>query len=162
MTDLRDNSSDSQSAVILQMEKKLNPQAFWRRLWTQDKFCTISTAQYWDWLTYIDVRFSKLNNEGRLLDWVGGPQDEGTILLAITRDEWTILGSPYLRMGTYIPIDGTYCEVSNPRMDVEIPSRHDNRYLPRHSGSKLAKTKQDFSRINGSARSPRHLPKKNT
>jgi hypothetical protein len=28
---------------------------FWRRLWKQDKFCTISTAQYWDWLTYIDV-----------------------------------------------------------------------------------------------------------
>ncbi len=27
------SSSDTQSLVIIEMEKKLNPQAFWRRLW---------------------------------------------------------------------------------------------------------------------------------
>lgn len=48
--------SDSQSQVILTLERKLNPQAFWRRLWKQDQFCKITTAQYWDWLTYLDVR----------------------------------------------------------------------------------------------------------
>ena len=58
MTDqvLNASQSDSQTRVILEMERKLNPAVFWRRLWKQDKFCTISTAQYWDWLTYIDVR----------------------------------------------------------------------------------------------------------
>jgi len=54
MTD--QSNSDSQSRVILEMERKLNPQVFWRRLWKHDKFCTITTAQYWDWLTYIDVK----------------------------------------------------------------------------------------------------------
>ncbi len=48
-------SSDSQTRVILEMERKLNPTVFWRRFRKQDKFCTISTAQYWDWLTFIDV-----------------------------------------------------------------------------------------------------------
>lgn len=52
---LTGSSSDSQSRVILEMERKLNPQVFWRRFRKSDKFCTISTAQYWDWLTYIDV-----------------------------------------------------------------------------------------------------------
>ena len=55
MTDKLQSGSDSQSAVILQMEKKLNPSAYWRRLWSKDKYCSISTAQYWDWLTFIDV-----------------------------------------------------------------------------------------------------------
>jgi hypothetical protein len=56
MTDqLKQSSSDSQTVMIMQMERKLNPTAFWRRLWANDKYCTISTAQYWDWLTYIDV-----------------------------------------------------------------------------------------------------------
>ncbi len=62
MTDRLTLSSDSQTRVILEMERKLNPQVFWRRLWKRDKFCTISTAQYWDWLTYIDVKsLFKLN-----------------------------------------------------------------------------------------------------
>jgi hypothetical protein len=49
------NESDSQSTVIMEMERKLNPSAFWRRFWKHDKYCAITTAQYWDWLTYIDV-----------------------------------------------------------------------------------------------------------
>jgi hypothetical protein len=49
------NESDSQSAVIMEMERKLNPTAFWRRFWKHDRYCGITTAQYWDWLTYIDV-----------------------------------------------------------------------------------------------------------
>ena len=55
MTDQLTSSSDSQSRVILEMERKLNSDVFWRRLWKKDKFCAITTAQYWDWLTYIDV-----------------------------------------------------------------------------------------------------------
>ena len=46
------------------MEKKLNPVAFWRRLRRQDKYCTISTNQYWDWLTYIDVYEINNNSAG--------------------------------------------------------------------------------------------------
>ena len=57
MTDQLRTASDSQSKVILDMERKLNPSAYWRRLWGKDKYSTISTAQYWDWLTYLDVCF---------------------------------------------------------------------------------------------------------
>ena len=53
------NSTDNQSEVILEMERKLNPTAFWRRLRKNDKYCRITTAQYWDWLTYIDVSTHK-------------------------------------------------------------------------------------------------------
>ena len=60
MTDQLTAASDSQSRVILEMERKLNSQVFWRRLWKRDKFCTISTSQYWDWLTYIDVSSLKI------------------------------------------------------------------------------------------------------
>jgi len=49
------SSSDTQSMMIMQMEKKLNPTAYWRRFWKTDKYCKITTAQYWDWLPYIDV-----------------------------------------------------------------------------------------------------------
>ena len=62
---LRQEPSDSQTSVILEMEKKLNPFVFWRRMWKTDRFCTLSSNQYWDWLTYIDVRFSS-HRLGRL------------------------------------------------------------------------------------------------
>lgn len=47
--------SDNQSAVILEMERKLNPTSFWRRFRKQDQYTSITTIQYWDWLTYLDV-----------------------------------------------------------------------------------------------------------
>lgn len=53
------SSTDNQSEVILEMERKLNPTAFWRRLRKNDKYARITTAQYWDWLTYIDVSTCK-------------------------------------------------------------------------------------------------------
>ena len=59
MTDhLKLNNSNSQSAVILEMERKLNSNVFYRRFWKTDKFCKLSTGQYWDWLTYLDVRIT--------------------------------------------------------------------------------------------------------
>lgn len=42
------------STMILSMERTLNKAWFLRRS-EKDAFCTMSTAQYWDWLTYIDV-----------------------------------------------------------------------------------------------------------
>ncbi len=48
-------ASDNQTLMILEMERKLNPVIFWRRLMGKDKYCRITTSQYWDWLTYIDV-----------------------------------------------------------------------------------------------------------
>ena len=48
-------TNDHKSQVIMLMEKKLNPKAYWRRFWKHDKYCGLSTNQYWDWLTYIDV-----------------------------------------------------------------------------------------------------------
>ena len=46
--------SDDKSLMIMEMEKKFNPGWFFRRLRPRDDYCTLSIAQYWDWLTYID------------------------------------------------------------------------------------------------------------
>jgi len=49
---------ESRTNMIYEMEKKLNPTWFARRLRKHDSYATLSTTQYWDWLTYIDVRTS--------------------------------------------------------------------------------------------------------
>lgn len=53
--------------MILEMEKKLNRAAYLRRFWKRDKYCTLSTTQFWDWLTYIDVSISSLFNFAEFL-----------------------------------------------------------------------------------------------
>ena len=48
---------ERQSLLIMSMEKKLNPNshALYKYFNRADKkVCRISTAQYWDWLTYLD------------------------------------------------------------------------------------------------------------
>ena len=40
--------------MIISMERTLNSAWFWRRHSAHQNHCTLSTAQYWDWLTYID------------------------------------------------------------------------------------------------------------
>ena len=42
------------TSIVYQMERKLNPVNFYRRLSKNSQFCRISTSYYWDWLTYID------------------------------------------------------------------------------------------------------------
>ena len=41
--------------MILSMEKTLNSAWFLRRNQAKDNYCTLSTGQYWDLLTYVDV-----------------------------------------------------------------------------------------------------------
>ena len=41
--------------MILSMEKTLNSAWFSRRQQAKDNYCTLSTGQYWDLLTYVDV-----------------------------------------------------------------------------------------------------------
>lgn len=53
MSQAQDNVSD-QSLMIVNMERKLNASWFSRRT-EKDKFCKISTTQFWDWLVYVDV-----------------------------------------------------------------------------------------------------------
>ena len=43
------------SSMIMSMERTLNSSWFNRRSETRGNYCTLSTSQYWDWLTYIDV-----------------------------------------------------------------------------------------------------------
>lgn len=50
------NPAESRTNMIMEMERKLNSSWFKRRLQAKDNFCTLTTAQYWDWLVYIDVR----------------------------------------------------------------------------------------------------------
>ena len=42
----------------MSMEQKLNPTWFQKRGTAHKNYCTLSTSQYWDWLTYIDVSFA--------------------------------------------------------------------------------------------------------
>ena len=50
------NTFDNRTAMIFEMEKKLNPSWF-SRYSKKDAYASISTAQYWDWITFIDVRY---------------------------------------------------------------------------------------------------------
>ena len=53
----REEARESQSLMIMQMEKKLNPSSWiWYKMANkQDQnVAKISISQYWDWLTYID------------------------------------------------------------------------------------------------------------
>ena len=58
---MQGNDSDNKSHMIIEMESKLNAGWFLRRT-KKDKLCTITTSQYWDWLTYIDVRSLHFNH----------------------------------------------------------------------------------------------------
>ena len=55
VNDIQFSEEDLRSMMIWDMEKILNPTWFGQRLNKTDQYCTLSTAQYWDWLTYIDV-----------------------------------------------------------------------------------------------------------
>ena len=46
--------STSRNNMIMHMEKTLNP-VWFERHDKKDEYCTLTTAQYWDWLVYIDV-----------------------------------------------------------------------------------------------------------
>ena len=54
-SDIEFSEQDQRSMMITDMERILNPSWFLRRLTNKDEYCTLSTSQYWDWLTYIDV-----------------------------------------------------------------------------------------------------------
>ena len=46
---------NERSSMIVSMERTLNSSWFGRRASARSQCCTLSTSQYWDWLTYIDV-----------------------------------------------------------------------------------------------------------
>ena len=48
--------ANNQSLMIMDMERKLNSKWFARRM-QRDRYCTLSTNQFWDWLVYIDVSY---------------------------------------------------------------------------------------------------------
>lgn len=63
---LQGDSSDSQTTVIMEMERKLNPISFLRRFRRRDNYCSLTTSQYWNLLTYLDVRECVFISAGRL------------------------------------------------------------------------------------------------
>lgn len=50
------DKANDQSLMIMDMERKLNWGWFSRRH-VKDKYATLSTNQFWDWLVYIDVTY---------------------------------------------------------------------------------------------------------
>ena len=55
------SANDNQSAMIIEMERKLNPSQYYRRYWKRDMYCKLTVTQYWDWLAYLDVILLLLN-----------------------------------------------------------------------------------------------------
>ena len=49
-----DSEAQSRNNMIVHMESTLNQKWFSRRD-QKDILCKLSTAQYWDWLVYLDV-----------------------------------------------------------------------------------------------------------
>ena len=56
------SEDDSRSSMIVVMERTFNKAWFMRRTNAKDKLSTLSTSQYWDWLTYVDVSPFLLSN----------------------------------------------------------------------------------------------------
>ena len=56
------SEEDNRSSMIMSMEAKLNPTWFEKRATAHTKYCTLSTGQYWDWLTYVDVSYKSFTN----------------------------------------------------------------------------------------------------
>ena len=49
------SEQDQRSAMIVEMERILNPSWFNKRKTYNENYCAMSTHQYWDWIRYIDV-----------------------------------------------------------------------------------------------------------
>ena len=49
------SEQDSRSSMIMSMERLLNPAWFSKRANADKQYCTLSSSQYWDLLTYLDV-----------------------------------------------------------------------------------------------------------
>ena len=56
------NEDDARSTMIMAMERTFNVAWFKQRTNASDKLSTLSTSQYWDWLTYVDVSPFLLSN----------------------------------------------------------------------------------------------------
>lgn len=132
---------ESRTNMIYEMERKLNAGWFTRRLRKNDSFSTLSTTQYWDWLTYIDVRtLTDMTLAGRLSYRVRGFKDEGALLLTASGTEWSGSCSHFIRLARDFPAYGTNCEILCSRMATQIPCHYHNRYLYECIGIKLAET----------------------
>ena len=49
------SEQDQRSAMIMDMERILNPEWFAKRKTANKDAILLSPAQYWDWINYIDV-----------------------------------------------------------------------------------------------------------
>jgi hypothetical protein len=45
---------ENNTSIVWDLEKKLNFRRFWDRTNKKEKHCSLTVAQYWDWMTYID------------------------------------------------------------------------------------------------------------
>ena len=59
---MSESAEESRTHMIMDMERKLNPTWFARRAAPRDTLCKLSTAQYWDWLVYLDVSRTLVTN----------------------------------------------------------------------------------------------------
>ena len=77
---------------------------------------------------------------------MGGPQDEGALLLATTRTQWTVFRSYPLWMAHRLPSDGTSSQDYKSRVGSQASRGLVHSHFPGNIGSKLAETLQTLPR----------------
>jgi len=157
--------NQQRSAMIMSMEKTLNNAWFMRRTAAKDQYCTLSSSQYWDFLTYIDVRslpkalllcfalfvffdrmFILLNPclSFVILGWlsfrVGSRTDEGALHELALRARHPIYLAHWLRLVPDLPSDGTYLARSGSKLHPSSARCTHFRNLLRSSRCQLVET----------------------
>ena len=120
--------------MIVEMERKLNPLWFMRRLRGNDEYCTLSSAQYWDWLVYIDVSLA-IDKVivwpliGRLPNRVGNSSHERTLFLPTPRDEWSVRCPLHVCFRREYAVNGADRQIIHARMVSPFPRRRYHRHF---------------------------------
>jgi len=95
-------SLEETNAIVHDMEKTLNSRGIWNLIQGEKRFTRISTNQYWDWLTYIDVS-SLIDITGRLPHRVGSHENKVALLLAAQRDRSSRNRNRFLLLDVDLP-----------------------------------------------------------
>ena len=170
-------TADDRTEMIMEMERKLNPSWFARRSSNNDRFCRLTTSNYWDWLVHIDVRpahflvtisadlsytiifAAKLKCQllfrffiGWLLDRVWGLENEATLLLSIARVVLPICFVPIPRLCRLYGRDGPSPSFTDALVDVA--SARDSLYCHDHwcASSIMVSRQQVLHWVDGLAR----------
>ena len=115
---VEETEQTARNNMIIHMEKTLNSKWFSRHN-QKDEYCTLSSAQYWDWLVYIDVStFQLLPTLGRLLNRIRSHQDEDSLQEPSRKIGRSVDFQLRTWMGAHIPTHGTHHQSLDPQLHL--------------------------------------------